>query len=215
MFFFIRIITSDKERKGKTIDDITVPVLTKVEKRLLKIHLNEDHVTLAKKWGIDKPISSSSTFLENIEENSYDNDLLKISDCNYYIVSRLSHSLPYQKDFVLDFLNELGERFDDKLREQGLIQYRFVITSLLRSLADQRKLQKLNVNATPNTTSHYFGNALDISQTRFVTIKSRESIYNYRLRNILARTILELQAEGKCFVVMERREKCFHITIKG
>lgn len=215
MVLFISIITSEKHRKGKTIDEVSVPVLTRVEERSLKLHLNEEHVALAKEYGIEKPITSAKDFMTDEEGNSSKNDLVKIVDCNYYIVGHLTHSLSYQKDFVADFLTELGQRFDDKLRDEGLIQYRFVITSLLRTLEDQRKLQKLNVNATPNTTSHYFGNALDICQTRFVTIDSRESLYEYRLRNILARTILELQAEGKCYVVMETREKCFHITIRG
>lgn len=210
---FVINLFSTKQRKGKAIDHVSVAVLTKEENRGLKRYLNKAHVALAKDYGLGNPIESADSFHEDQEEFCDDNDLVRIEDTPYYIVGYLTHSLPYQKEFVKDFLDDLGERFDQRLEDEGLKQYRFVLTSLLRTIDHQRKLQRTNLNATPNISSHYFGTAIDISMTRFVPFDSRESLYSYRLRNLLARTLLEMQDEERCYIVMEKREKCFHITV--
>ena len=210
---FIISLFWSKERQGKAIDLVSVPVLTKDENRGLKTYLNGEHVALAKENGLASPVTSSKAFKADAATFCDDNDLVEITDGSYYIVGYLTHSLPYQKEFVKDFLDDLGERFDEQLASAGLKQYRFVLTSLLRTVEHQKKLQKTNLNATANESSHYFGTAIDISMTRFVPFDSRESLYSYRLRNLLARTLLEMQEEERCYIVMEKREKCFHITV--
>lgn len=204
---------STSERKGKDIEEVPVAVLSKDENRGLKRYLNGEHVALAKDCGLEMPVKSTTNFDQHKDEFCDENDLVKIDDTPFYIVAKLTHSLPYQKEFVKEFLDDLGERFDEQLEQEDLKQYRFVLTSLLRTIEHQKKLQRTNLNATVNESSHYFGTAIDISMTRFVPYDSRESLYSYRLRNILARTLLEMQEEERCYIVMEKREKCFHVTV--
>jgi hypothetical protein len=199
--------------RGKSIDSFPVPVLSDAEMRKLKLHLNAEHIEEARRSSLKKPIESQKWFRENQDDVVDDADLVEIKDGKYYIISSLSHSLPFLTEETADFLELLGKRMEKVYEENDLKKYRFSITSVLRTVDDQRKLRKVNLNATMNETSHYYGVSVDISQTRFVEQKSREPIYTYLLRNLLARELIRLQDEGKCFVLLESREKCFHITV--
>lgn len=198
---------------AKGIDHVSVPYLSKDEMRSMKTYLNEAHLKEAHKSKIDTPIKSQAYFNNNLKEYCKKADLEKISTNPLYAVGRLTYSLPYVNEETVEFLELLGERMEKSLKEKGIKHYRFVLTSVLRTLKDQRQLQRVNANATPNETSHYYGTTFDISQTRFLMSDNKESVYSYRLRNLLARELIQLQEEGECYVIIESREKCFHVTV--
>lgn len=204
--------TGKPEAKG--IDYVSVSYLSNVEMRALKTNLNDKHIIEAHKSGLKKPLADKKTFLANEEEICKKADLEKIKTNKLYGVSRLTYSLPYVNEKTAEFLELLGERMKDSFEEKGITHYRYMLTSVLRTQKDQRLLQKVNANATPKETPHYFGTTFDISQTRFLMGNTKESVYSYRLRNILARELIRLQEEGKCYVILENREKCFHVTVR-
>lgn len=203
-----------KSPETKGIDYVSVSYLSNTEMRALKANLNDKHIIEAHKSDLKKPLKDKKTFYAD-EENICDRaDLEKIETNKLYGVSRLTYSLPYVNEKSADFLDLLGERMKDSFEEKGISHYRFMLTSVLRTEKDQRLLQKVNANATPKETPHYFGTTFDISQTRFMMGESNEAKYSYRLRNILARELIRLQEEGKCYVIIESREKCFHVTVR-
>lgn len=213
----ISLFTFCKHKKHveyKDIDHVSVPVLSKVELKAMKTYLNKAHLEEAHQSKIKEPIKDKAYFTKNISLYCKKADLDKISSNSLYAVGKLTYSLPYLNEKSVDFLELLGERMEESFKEKGITHYRFVLTSVLRTLKDQRQLQRINANATPNETSHYYGTTFDISQTRFLMSKSSESVYSYRLRNLLARELIKLQEEGECYVIIENREKCFHVTVR-
>jgi hypothetical protein len=203
-----------KSPEAKSIDHVSIPYLEQTELRLLKKYFNDDHLVEAHKSDLKAPIKDKKTFDLQKNKICQKADFEKIGTNELYAVARLTHSLPYLNDQSAEFLEILGERMQESFEEKGISHYRFVLTSVLRTQRHQRLLQRVNANATPKETSHYFGTTFDISQTRFLLNDSKESVYSYRLRNILARELIKLQEEGKCYVILESREKCFHVTVK-
>jgi hypothetical protein len=199
---------------GKKIDDVSVIVLTPVEKKALKKYPNAYHLEVGKDKGIPKPFKSQKEMLEHKNKYIRNYDLAVIKDSRYYEVPHLSHSLPYLKEDAQEFLEDLGIQFEKSLTKLGVRPYRFSVTSIMRTMEDQKGLRKTNVNATPNNSSHYYGRTIDLSQTRFFERGKSEPIYSYRLRNLLLRDLIKMQEQGKCYVLLESQTKCIHITVR-
>ena len=200
--------------KGLSIDYFKVDFLTASEKKALKKYPNSYHLEIAKKKGIKRPFRSKEELLNNSSFyiNTYNLD--KINDNKYYELSGLIYSLPYLKKDAKEFLDDLGRQFQSTLNKNGLRIYRFSISSVLRTLDDQKDLRKTNVNATDNNSSHYYGRTFDLSQTRFFEQGVSDPIYSYRLRNLLLRELLKMQEEGRCYVLLENQTKCIHVTVR-
>lgn len=212
VFLIIRALNPTP--KGKSIDKFSVPVLTKVEKGALRRYNNDYHLEVARTKGLKEPLDSRDDDKASAKEFCSRYDLVEITDNEYYEIPHLRNSLPYLQESAEEFLNLLGERFCDQLEELGIRKYRFSISSILRTLEDQKSLRKSNVNATSNSSSHYYGRTFDIVQTRYFERGNSTPVYTYRLRNILLRELIKLQDEGKCYVLLEKATKCIHITVR-
>jgi len=213
IFFLIRVSVK-LFVGGKKIDAVKVVELTASEKKALKKYPNVYHLEVGKKKGIPKPFKSQKEMLEHKNKYVRNYDLAIIKDNKYYEVPHLTHSLPYLKEDAQEFLVDLGIRFEKSLSKLDVRPYRFSVTSIMRTMEDQKGLRKTNVNATPNNSSHYYGRTIDLSQTRFFERGKSEPIYSYRLRNLLLRELIKMQEEGKCYVLLESQTKCIHITAR-
>ena len=198
----------------KTIDEVTVSELSAKEVRALRRYNNEYHLEVARANGIDRPFKNHQQLLGDKYSYIIKYGLREVHDCQYYEVPALTYSMPYLKKEAVDFLDELGRRFFKTLKDLDIQEYRFQLSSVLRTEADQHGLRKNNVNATQNKTSHYFGLSFDIAQTCFYPKGKTEPVYSYRLRNLLLRTLIEMQDEGRCYVILETQTKCIHITVR-
>ncbi|WP_321319422.1 DUF5715 family protein [Labilibaculum sp.] len=210
----ILFICKSLSPKGKTEAQVSVPVLTKDESRALRRYNNNYHLETARTKGLKNPLVSKAEFKENPDDFGDHYQLEEISDNQYYEIPHLTNSLPYLQEPAVEFLELLGERFCGQLEELGMRKYRFSVTSILRTLADQKSLRKSNVNATPNSSSHYYARTFDISQTRFFERGNSKPVYTYRLRNLLLRELIKMQDEGKCYVLLEGQTKCIHVTVR-
>ena len=208
------VIALNPTPKGKSIDTFSVPVLTKNEKGALRRYNNDYHLEVGRTKGLKEALASRKDGNESVKEFCNRYELVEIIDNEYYEIPHLRNSLPYLQAPAKQFLNLLGERFCDQLEELGLREYRFSVSSILRTLEDQKSLRKSNVNATSNSSSHYYGRTFDIVQTRYFERGNSTPVYTYRLRNILLRELIKLQDEGKCYVLLERQTKCIHVTVK-
>lgn len=200
--------------KGKTEDMVPVSVLTKEENKELRRYINDQHLEIAKAKGIKAPVKSKVEYKADAYAFSNRYNLEEIVDNKYYEIPHLTNSLPYLQPAAKNFLEQLGENFCDRLKELGMTEYRFSVTSILRTIEDQKSLRKNNVNATANNSSHYYGRTFDIAQTRFFERGNSTPVYSYRLRNLLVRELIKMQDEGKCYVLLETQTKCIHVTVR-
>ncbi|CAD5277195.1 MULTISPECIES: DUF5715 family protein [unclassified Imperialibacter] len=200
--------------KGKTEDMVPVAVLSKEENRAVHRYVNDYHLEVAKAKGLAKPLVSKAEHKADAKAFSSRYKLVEITDNKYYEIPHLTNSLAYLQPPAEEFLTLIGERFCDRLGELEMTDYRFSVTSVLRTIEDQKSLRKNNLNATANNSSHYYGRTFDIAQTRFFERGNSTPVYSYRLRNLLLRELIKLQEEGKCYVLLESQTKCIHVTVR-
>jgi len=177
--------------------------------------LNQVHLKYAKANGI-KGFKSTKEFNENIKEYIDDDDLVKIETCDYYVVDKLTHSHPYLTPDAAKLLEDIGKRFHEKLEEHDLKKRYYQVTSLLRTGESQRRLSRSNVNASENT-SHLYGTTVDITYARVFSKPKLDEDYEIEdgpAIRLLSEAIGELRKEKRCVVVTERKERCFHITVR-
>ena len=130
--------------------------------------------------------------------------LVRVENKPGYKINKLSNSKPVLTKGAYTLLKIIGLAFQ---KDAGSENY-FVVTSLTRTLSDQEKLIKHNINATKKISAHSYGTSFDISYVRFNGKKEDNYALNMKLQKIL----ITLQKKGKIFVKKERKVACFHIT---
>lgn len=78
-----------------------------------------------------------------------------------------THSIYRATPGVAVALDSISARFGRELETRGLPQFRFTVSSLLRSGEDQANLSGTNVNAVRGRSSHEYGTTFDITYRRF------------------------------------------------
>ena len=176
--------------------------------------LNPVHLKYAKQNGIPafKTNDEFSTKIQNLVKQE---KLVKISDNQFYRVCLLTYSHPYLTPEAKKFLNDLGKRFREKLEEKKMPAYYFQISSLIRTRENQKNLSRGNENASSNS-SHLYGTTFDIPY--FTVVKKtflwkEAEVSDGNASKLLSESIGELRKEGRCVVVTEKNERCFHITV--
>ena len=154
------------------------------------------------------PFKSRAEIEENYGKLRFTRKLVRIESNPKYVVRELSSSSPYVVPKVRDLLEDIAVRFQKKTQSKT----RFIVTSVLRTEEDVKKLRKTNVNASTNSC-HCNATTIDISYVRFEEdrVKPRDL---YQLRLALAQTLHELRKEGRCYVKIERKQYCYHITVR-
>lgn len=190
-----------------------------VEKRDIKIRhfgsyqkvfndLNPQHLASAKKWGVPEVDSRK-------DAEKHRRQLKEIKSCDLYKVDSLTHSIPFLVPRAKDMLEEISQAFQDSLRSKGVDSYQVIVTSVLRSNADIRKLRKGNSNASKNS-AHRFGTTIDIAYGRFNRVNDEypHEIPVEHLKHVLAEVLRDMRKEDKCYVKYEVKQGCFHITVR-
>jgi hypothetical protein len=175
---------------------------------------NEKHLNYAKKLGI-KPFKTDKDYRHGKDDLIADGKLKKITGGSYYVVNKLGHSHPYLVPEAEKLLNDIGKRFNKKLKQNGKGSYYFRVSSLLRTGESQKKLSRSNGNAASNS-AHLYGTTFDIAYKNVIKKPlpwiNRE-VADLTVIKLLSDAIGELRDEGRCLVVTEYKEKCFHITV--
>ena len=137
----------------------------------------------------------------------------KIRTCHNYMVDELEHSLPYLTTNAAEELNRIGEGFADILERNSCPHYRFIVTSVTRTDASVRNLQRSgNINATSNS-AHRYGTTFDITYRRFdKNDRSADYMTEDNLKLALGQVLLNEQRAGRIYVKYEYKQACFHIT---
>lgn len=145
--------------------------------------------------------------------------LVRIEDCDLYVIDSLTHSIPYLIPSAKELLDRIGRNFQDSLSAKGLNPNKLVVTSVLRTEADVAKLRRQNTNASENST-HRYGTTFDLSYWRYVKVpelrgRPYEDVPPEYLRATLSQVLKDLHDEpGVCYVKYEMKQNCFHITVR-
>ena len=158
--------------------------------------------------------------------------------CFFYNVPKKYRYLsPHAKKVLWN----LGQRFQKLLREKGLYdKVRFAVSSTLRPREYQKELGSRNANAAI-VSSHSYGESFDIFFDEFyvaleylnepeAATKEAKTIFEQKLRrrlgflmgqslrrqfrSVLTEAILELQTEGQLYAILEKKQRCYHITAR-
>ncbi|MBN2806951.1 MAG: hypothetical protein JXR22_09850 [Prolixibacteraceae bacterium] len=176
--------------------------------------LNPVHLKYAKANGI-KPYKKNKDFHNEVHLLVKNDQLVRVNNTRNYTVKRLTHSHPYLTPDAVDLLDDLGKRFRKKLKQNELGSYAYQVSSLLRTEESQKGLSRSNRNASPNT-SHLYGTTFDIAYNNVVKKPlpwMKVEVADARVIKLLSEAIGELRSEGRCVVVTEKHETCFHITV--
>lgn len=177
---------------------------------------NDLHLESARKMGVT-PYQTNAEFEENAKSNTIKGKLDKIEDSETYKLKNLTHSYPYLVPEAADLLDEIGERFNKKLDEMEIDPHFMMISSVFRTYESQYGLGKRNGNATKKLSAHLFGTTFDISYKEFLPEHGMSAPEGYcrhdMLRHPLAEVLTEMSEEGRCRVVREVRQACYHITV--
>ena len=138
--------------------------------------LNDKHLKAARQWGI-QPVTSDELLEEQMGK------LDKIGSCRYYQVDELTHSIPYLVPRAEKLLKTIGRNFQDSLSSKGLSSRKIIVTSVLRTTGNVKKLRKKNVNASANS-AHVYGTTFDVAYARY---KGAEKEETDELKSVLAR----------------------------
>ncbi len=173
---------------------------------------NDIHLLHAQKNGLPEPFQSNEEFESEIAVLLKRGMLKEVSGNSYYQLKKLTHSHPFLIPEAIDMLNEIGERFQNRLKEKKYPVYQFRITSLLRTEETQNKLSKRNGNATGHS-AHIYGTTLDISYKDFYNVEKDTIESSYEAVQALTQVLVEMREECKFLAVRERKQSCFHITV--
>ena len=167
----------------------------------------------AAKFGIKQPLKN-----RNVADEVKDG-LVKIRSNSHYSIAKLTHSIPYLTDGAAERLDMIGKNFLDSLENKGLNPNRIIVTSVLRTQEDIKKLQKSgNPNAVKNS-AHCYATTFDIAyayydKTWFKNFRFCESVEPVTLKKVLGEVLRDLKRQKKCYVKYEVKQRCFHITTR-
>ena len=174
--------------------------------------LNDKHLKAARQWGI-QPVTSDELLEEQMGK------LDKIGSCRYYQVDELTHSIPYLVPRAEKLLKTIGRNFQDSLSSKGLSSRKIIVTSVLRTTGNVKKLRKKNVNASANS-AHVYGTTFDVAYARYKGAEKEKTDRRMTigrfcyLKSVLAEVLQDLRKQKKCYVRYEFKQGCFHITVR-
>lgn len=166
---------------------------------------NPHQLAAAKKYGID-PLEDRSQLTKKVTKH-----LRLVEDNDYYSVDPLTHSVPYLTPEAAKLLKDIGKKFQKAERKHKMGKYKIIVTSVLRTKDDVRKLMKVNSNAVPNS-AHCHATTFDITYRRFKYIEGREND-SRQMKYLLGEVLDKLRQKGRCYVRYETQQTCLHITV--
>jgi hypothetical protein len=159
-----------------------------------------------------KPFSTDSAFLKQVDELINKQVLEKVTENRFYEIKSLTNSQPYLIPEAVDMLNEIGYRFQQRLKAKRDTIYRFRVSSLLRTEEMQTKLTHRNRNAVTQS-AHLYGTTVDISYKNFYNTATDTIVPSWEAIQMLTKVLIEMRKECRLLVVRERKQACFHITV--
>ena len=173
--------------------------------------LNDTHMAAAKKIGI-KPLKDREA------AEKLGGKVMEIKNGDFYQVDSLTHSIPFLVPKASALLDSIGANFLDSLENKGLNPNQVIVTSVLRTQDDVKKLRRVNGNASANSV-HMCGTTFYISYKRFFKVEDpdgrpMQDVRADTLKLVLSEVLRDLKKKDMCYVKYELKQGCFHITAR-
>ena len=173
--------------------------------------LNDTHMAAAKKIGV-KPLKDREAAL------NLGGKVTEIKSGDLYQVDSLTHSIPFLVPKASALLDSIGANFLDSLESKGLNPNQIIVTSVLRTENDVKRLRRVNGNASANSV-HMFGTTFDITYKRFHKVEDpdgrpMQDVREDTLKLVLSEVLRDLKKKDMCYVKYELKQACFHITAR-
>ncbi len=174
--------------------------------------LQDVHIVAARRWGVS-PVEDRK------EAEKRKNELVYVGSNPYYTMDgRMNYSIPYLVPRASDLLQKISRNFLDSLAIKGIPLHTLIVTSVLRTENDIRRLRRVNYNASEESC-HRFGTTFDISYHRYNTVShpdgpERRAVRNDTLKWVLSEVLRDVRAAGLCYVKYEVKQGCYHVTVR-
>lgn len=159
------------------------------------------------------------TPVENREDaENRKKELVFIGANPYFFVDPLRNSIPYLVPRAAVLLNDIGRAYYDSLRIKNIPLHQIIVTSVLRSRDDVKKLRGHNGNATENSC-HLYGTTFDVCYNRYKTVDRIDGskgrvVRNDTLKWVLSEVLRDMRDNNRCYIKYEVHQGCFHITVR-
>ena len=172
---------------------------------------NDIQLSAANMYGV-KPVE------DRADAEHRKKELVFVGASPYFHVDPLRNSIPYLVPRAAVLLNEIGRAYYDSLQVKGIPLHQIIVTSVLRSRSDVRKLRGHNANATENSC-HLYGTTFDVCYNRYKTVSpvegaKRRSVRNDTLKWVLSEVLRDMREAKRCYVKYEVNQGSFHITVR-
>jgi hypothetical protein len=167
----------------------------------LKKDTYEEHLTAAGLKGLNLIQNEYELF-----QRVYAQTLVEANSGKGYRVDSLAYSFPYITPESKKVLEDLGKAYEAISGEGNF----FTVSSVTRTEEQQKALKRRNRNATDGNSSHSFGVSFDISYIRFNGVRDWDAKAQKNLETVLN----HFQQTGKIYVIKERRQSCYHVTVR-
>lgn len=223
----------------RAVDSIfkPLPLLTPPQEEALRAFGNAAQLAQARRRGIERGASG-----ETLAALEREGRLVRLVDSEYWVMGDLDYSQQLVVPAVVGLLTEIGERFHERLAAIGAPDFRFEVSSALRSAADQEALRAVNPNAALGPSTHEHATTVDLLYSAFAApaepiaavgvtgaewatpfleryaVVAAERLAARRaleLKALLGAVLLEVQEEGRVMVTLERQQPVFHMTLAG
>ncbi len=228
-------LTEAYKTERKFIENIPIygDYATPSKERELRKHLLMDHIRAAGKYGV-KPLTDEEEIGVNVKSGKLVN--IEKEENRLYYFHNVKKRYRFLTKNASKGLRSLTVRFQKNLKKRAdLPPVKIALSSVIRPVSYQKKLRGRNTNAGYLST-HSYGTSFDIFyDDYFVSIplkappneRSEETLKKMRvrlgymmgdslrrqLRSILMETLMEMQDEGKLYAILEKRQRCYHVTI--
>jgi Family of unknown function (DUF5715) len=122
-------------------------------------------------------------------------------ETRFYYLHGVPPDYSYLRPWAKRFLDQISRQFYANFHEQ------LRVTSLIRTVSLQRRLERRNFNAAEATgddrSSHLTGATLDISKHSMT----------WREKKWLRRELIELEQNGYLYAIEEFHQPCFHVMV--
>lgn len=169
------------------------------------------HLTSARRLGV-------SSVKDRKEAERRKNELVYVGANPYFHIDKLHSSIPYLIPQAARLLNDIGRQYFDSLHVKGIPLHKIIVTSVLRTEDDVKRLRQRNTNATENSC-HLYGTTFDICYNRYLTVYDpregeRRAVKSDTLKWILAEVLRDIRLSERAYIKYEVKQGCFHITAR-
>jgi hypothetical protein len=207
---------------------------TPARESALRTYLLADHLAAARRYGI-APIERDAELKALVDAGAL-TEAVNTAESLYFFYN-VPKKYRYLTPDAKAGLEKLAERLQSNLRRRG--EYppvKIAISSMLRPASYQERLRDRNGNAS-QTSSHSYGVSFDVFYDEYYVAlpaapeagAQAEIIADLRRRlgylqgqslrrqfhAALMETLLQLQDEGALYAILEKSQRCYHVTILG